>query len=43
MSETRWVERVTALESFVSNYVAIVRALMAIREMLKRRQRLLHW
>ena len=30
LCETRWVERVTALENFVSNYVPIVRALMAI-------------
>ena len=30
LCETRWVERVTALENFVSNYVPIVRTLMAI-------------
>ena len=30
LCETRWVERVTALENFVSNYVPMVRALMAI-------------
>ncbi|XP_033108546.1 52 kDa repressor of the inhibitor of the protein kinase-like [Anneissia japonica] len=30
LCETRWVERVTTLERFVTNYVVIVRALMAI-------------
>ena len=30
LCETRWVERVTALENFVSNYIPIVRTLMAI-------------
>ena len=30
LCETRWVERITALENFASNYIAIVRALMAI-------------
>ncbi len=30
LCETRWVERVTALERFVSNYVPIVRTLMSI-------------
>ena len=30
LCETRWVERVTALEKFVANYVHIVRTLMAI-------------
>ena len=30
LCETRWVERITALENFAGNYVAIVRALMSI-------------
>ncbi|XP_071839532.1 52 kDa repressor of the inhibitor of the protein kinase-like [Apostichopus japonicus] len=30
LCETRWIERITALENFASNYVTIVRALMAI-------------
>ncbi len=30
LCETRWVERITAIENFASNFVAIVRALMAI-------------
>ncbi|KAJ8049810.1 52 kDa repressor of the inhibitor of the protein kinase [Holothuria leucospilota] len=32
LCETRWVERITALENFASNYVTIVRALMAISQ-----------
>ena len=30
LCETRWVERITALERFSTNYVVIVRTLMAI-------------